>query len=171
MGKLKVFLFIVCMFFSACTPKPTAQTYIDQGNDLLDSSNYEEAIIAFTSAIEIDENNGEAFRGRAFSYRKSEQYDLAMADYERAIQLDPENIELYNDRITISFEIGDFLTVVESVQKKRDKFGENQLTKEESVILNNKDLMNTLLPKMGSDDDADIISIIKTNDYYDCLNA
>ncbi len=98
----------ICMvlLLSACTtaqPKdnsqgietpqaPTWQEQYDLGVRYLSEGNYQEAIIAFTAAIEIDPKRAPAYVGRGDAYVKSGETDenlaAALADYEKAIELD-----------------------------------------------------------------------------------
>lgn len=48
---------------------------------------YEEAIALFTSAFALDKTNTEALSNRANSYRKLENYDAAIADYNAILQI------------------------------------------------------------------------------------
>lgn len=116
----KVFtLFIAAvMLFCACTAKddleesaqetmqaPSWQTQYDLGVRYLSEGNYEEAIIAFTAAIEIDPKNAEVYEQRGNAYwelaqgtRGSEQttaYRCAAEDYELAMQWGSETDALY----------------------------------------------------------------------------
>ena len=102
------------MLFCACSaqPKmeiedavPSWQTQYDLGVRYLSEGNYEEAIIAFTAAIEIDPKNAEVYEQRGNAYwelaqgtRGSEQttaYRCAAEDYELAMQWGSETDALY----------------------------------------------------------------------------
>ena len=68
------------------------QEQYDLGVRYLSEGNYEEAIIAFTAAIEIDPKRPEGYTGRGDAYALSgdtaENLDAALADYEAALELD-----------------------------------------------------------------------------------
>ena len=68
------------------------QEQYDLGVRYLSEGNYEEAIIAFTAAIEIDAKRPEGFIGRGDAYALSgdteDNLSAAQADYEAAIALD-----------------------------------------------------------------------------------
>lgn len=78
---------------------PTWQEQYDLGIRYLSEGNYEEAIIAFTAAIEIDPKRAEAYVGRGDAYVVSgeteENLAAAQADYEMAIELDGTNVDAY----------------------------------------------------------------------------
>lgn len=75
---------------------PNWQEQYDLGVRYLSEGNYEDAIIAFTAAIEIDPNRAEAYVGRGDAYIKSgETLSFAQMDYEQAIELDETLVEAY----------------------------------------------------------------------------
>lgn len=78
---------------------PTYQEQYDLGLRYLSEGNYQEAILAFTAAIEIDPKRAPAYVGRGDAYVKSgeteENLTAAKADYEKAIELDETNAEAY----------------------------------------------------------------------------
>lgn len=71
---------------------PTWQEQYDLGVRYLSEGNYEEAVIAFTAAIEIDPKHAPAYVGRGDTYigsgKTEENLSAAQADYEKAIELD-----------------------------------------------------------------------------------
>ena len=81
------------------TPVLSWQEQYDLGLRYLSEGNYEEAIIAFTAAIEIDPKRAPAYAGRGDAYVLSgeteENLTAAQADYEKAIELDESTIEAY----------------------------------------------------------------------------
>lgn len=77
---------------------PSWQEQYDLGVRYLSDGNYEEAIIAFTAAIEIDSKRPEAYSGLANTY-------IAMGDYDKAAGV-WENIPTETDGVdTTSFSI------------------------------------------------------------------
>lgn len=97
---------VLCFFFAlvACQKRPTWQEQYDLGMRYLSESNYEEAILAFTMAIEIDPNNALAYVGRADAYVQMDVTEgdtaagslaAAQADYEAALTLDDTLADAY----------------------------------------------------------------------------
>ena len=69
------------------------QHYMDLGNRYLSELKYSEAVNAFTKAIDIEPKRSQAYEGRADAYSYMQEYDLAIVDYERAIELAPDHGE------------------------------------------------------------------------------
>ncbi|WP_295635341.1 tetratricopeptide repeat protein [uncultured Intestinimonas sp.] len=86
--KLGGVLLAVVLLLTACSGQGTGswQEQYDLGVRYLSEGNYEEAILAFTAAIEIDPSRAEAYAGRGGAYIASgeteENLATALADYE-----------------------------------------------------------------------------------------
>jgi hypothetical protein len=95
---------LICVGLCACGQKNVAessattwQEQYDLGVRYLSEGNYQEAIIAFTAAIEIDPKQAPAYVGRGDAYcgaaknmtddATSEYYEKAVADYKTAAEL------------------------------------------------------------------------------------
>ncbi len=66
-----------------------------------------DAIQGFTKVI-ADKPSSETYQGRGVAYRVEGKLDLAMADYNQAIQLDPKNQYAYNSRGNVYGDKGDY---------------------------------------------------------------
>lgn len=106
MKRLSHFLLALVLLVgvSACRTQsePHASTWQEQydlGIHYLSEGNYQEAIIAFTSAIEIAPNQAAAYIGRGDAYidfgGTEEKLSAAQADYEMAVELDDASAEAY----------------------------------------------------------------------------
>lgn len=80
----------------SCTlaQEKTAENWIETGEELLFNGSLEESIEAFNKAIELDPQNGEAWRYKALIFRDQGEYDEAIAAFDRAIELDPQNAKV-----------------------------------------------------------------------------
>lgn len=146
-------LLTISMVFSltACSSdSSTWQEQYDLGIRYLSEGNYEEAIIAFTAAIEIDPKEVPAYVGRGDAYigsgKTEDNLTAAKVDYEMAIELDetcaeayigladvyiaqgsPEKAsEILNQAIEVVGETGALATVLERLEEyMRDVSDEN----------------------------------------------
>ena len=67
----------VLILLAGCQKKMTVQDYLDLGDKYLTEANYEEAIVAFTKAIEVEPKAMKAYEGLTNAYIKTENYEKA----------------------------------------------------------------------------------------------
>lgn len=160
------FVFVPLLILSACAQPPTrpapgdgAATWEEQyelGVRYLSDGNYEEAIIAFTAAIEIDPKRSPAYVGRGDAHSGVAQklsgalgdtelpdkavssYENAVADYLAALDLDESTAEVYRKAAEVYVALGDLDSAItllergvaatedEDLQGYLDKLIENQ---------------------------------------------
>jgi tetratricopeptide (TPR) repeat protein len=94
------------------TPQETrernAEVLFDRGVESLNSQDYEAAIDFFTRVIDRVADNPGAYGNRAIAYEKRNDLPHAMADYAKALKLDPNNADLYSSRGLCFFRQGDY---------------------------------------------------------------
>ena len=101
MVSMLVIMVIIFGGFTACDKisQPTWQEQYDLGMQYLEDGDYEQAIVAFTAAIEIDPKQAVVYVGRAQAYigsgEKEENLSAALTDYESALDLDDMNPDIY----------------------------------------------------------------------------
>lgn len=64
-------------------------TLKEEGNKALAADNFEEAIAAYTEAINLDPSNHVLFSNRSAAYAKAGKYELALKDADQTIALNP----------------------------------------------------------------------------------
>ncbi len=116
-----------------CACKSTAdrwQEKYDLGVRYLEEGNYEEAIIAFTAAIEIDPKQAPAYVGRGDAYIGSGETGKnlaeAQADYEMAIELDEANAQAYLGLADVYIRKGDYDKALEVLRDGMEKTRNDQ---------------------------------------------
>lgn len=114
----------------------TWQEQYDLGIRYLSEGNYQEAVIAFTAAIEIDPKQAPAYVGRGDAYILSneteENLSAAQADYEKAIEL--------NDALA-----GAYLGLANVYIQRRDYDGALKILRDGLVRIEaNEDLSNKI---------------------------
>jgi len=117
----------------------TWQEQYDVGVRYLSEGNYEEAIIAFTTAIEIDPKQALAYLGRGNAYIGSgeteENLAAALADYESAVEMDETNVDAYLGLADVYIRQADYDKALELLQQGLIKVGnDEQLTAKISEI-------------------------------------
>ena len=97
-----VVVLIICMAWQTvfAQEKGSPLEWFHKGVALENKRVYEEAINMFTKAIELDDNYVDAYLQRGKSYRGSRatKPELSMADFDKAIAIDPINAETYYQR-------------------------------------------------------------------------
>jgi len=98
----------------------SATWWFDQGADYHQQGDYENAIAAYSQAIELDPSFAEAYYGRGFAYHSLGNYAQAITDYTEAIAMNPgwdlpylnQGLAYVNTGDT-ALAIADFLWVLE----------------------------------------------------------
>ena len=99
-GKIKVMLLIcsALLMLGCANPVLTYVEHLEQGRTYGDQQQWDEAIVQYTKAIELDPELAEAYNNRGIAYGQKGESDNAIADFDKVIELDPERVEAYNLR-------------------------------------------------------------------------
>ncbi|HLM59646.1 MAG TPA: tetratricopeptide repeat protein, partial [Pyrinomonadaceae bacterium] len=89
---LTLLAFIVCLAFTACSSQ-SKQKHIARGEEYLQKRKYQEAVMEFRAAADIDKMSAEAYWGLARSFENLGQYSEAVEQLRRATELNPDNLE------------------------------------------------------------------------------
>ena len=73
----------------------TPSVHVERGRIYLDQGNVEKSIDNFNKAIEFPGDNFDAFFYRGLAYHRTDRFDEAIKDYERAIQINSKNPRTY----------------------------------------------------------------------------
>ena len=128
---------ILVLGLCACGQKAGAtwQEQYDLGVKYLNEGNYEEAVIAFTAAIEIDEKRPEGFIGRGDAYMGQAEggeadslYRDALADYLAALDLDDRLAEAYEKAAGVYVSLGDVDAAIELLERGAEVTGDSGLS-------------------------------------------
>jgi tetratricopeptide (TPR) repeat protein len=104
------------------------QEQYDMGMRFLDESDYEEAVLAFTAAIEIDTKQPLAYVGRGDAYVGLEQYENAVPDYEQAITLDESVAEVYLKLADTYESLGDPAAAEDALRRGYEATGDEAIS-------------------------------------------
>ncbi len=105
-GKIKVMLLICSALLMLGCANPALE-HLEQGYTYADQEQWDEAIVQYTKAIELDPELARAYNNRGWAYGEKGQSDLAIADYNKAIELDPELAMAYSNRGNTYFDKGE----------------------------------------------------------------
>lgn len=126
-ARLLCLLLAVCLLGGCGSAETTWQEQYDLGVRYLSEGNYEQAVIAFTAAIEIDPKRPETYLGRAQAYvglgGSEENLEAARADYETALDLDDSLIEAWLGLADVYILKGDTDKAREILEEAADKTG------------------------------------------------
>jgi len=125
MKRLFLILTLCIVVLIGCSSKIGSwQENYDLGIRYLNEGNYAEAIIAFTTAIEIDEKNVVAYLGRAESYigsgETAESLSYALKDYEKVTELDETVSAAYLGMADVYIRQGEYDKALEILQNVPD---------------------------------------------------
>ena len=134
MKRICSWLLTIVLVLGLCACGQSAQAKWQEQYDLgvryLSEGNYEEAIIAFTAAIEIDPKRPEAYVGRGGAYigsgETAENLAAALADYEAALELDETNAAAWLGIADVYIRQGDYDKALEILREALEKTENDQ---------------------------------------------
>ncbi len=141
--------FAMILTLCACGKKSGTgwQEQYDLGVRYLSEGNYEEAVIAFTAAIEIDPKRPEAFLGRGSAYigagETAENLAAAQADYEKALELDDTSAEAYLGLADVYIRQGEYDKAQELLRQALEKLGDDPDISDKLAELENGDVTDS----------------------------
>lgn len=102
-------------------------TYLDTGLHFLSEGNYEEAVLAFNAAIEIDPKSAEAYIGLGDAHTGMERYSRAADEYEQAIKISDQYVDAYSGLANAYLELGDVESAVRILNEGADAIENEEL--------------------------------------------
>lgn len=118
--------------------KGRAEQYKTQGNDLMKQEKFQEALVCYTQAIDIDDSNAVYFCNRAAAYSKLLQHEHALNDCSRAIQLDPNYSKAYGRKGLAHSAVNQHAAAKECYQQAMELDPANQSYKQNLEIAEQK---------------------------------
>jgi tetratricopeptide (TPR) repeat protein len=82
----------VCFAFTACSSQ-SKQKHIARGEEYLQKRKFQEAVMEFRAAADIDKSSAEAHWGLARSYENLGQFYEAAENLRQTVELNPDNLE------------------------------------------------------------------------------
>lgn len=110
-----LFMFFISGFI--CGAQTTKDEFVQLGLKQEDRQNYDEAIVLYNKALDLDPNFSNAFTHRAASYFGKKDYVTALADVNKAIVLDPQSVIAHHRKGLILKEQGKYDEAVAEYNK------------------------------------------------------
>ena len=92
-------------------------SYYNRGTAHYENGEYDQAILCFDKAIEINNKFAEAYCNRGTAYKDKGEYDRAISDYSKALEIKPGFAVAYCNRAVIFHSQGNFDKAWEDVHK------------------------------------------------------
>ena len=92
---------------------PTAESFYQLGKKAQESGNIEDAVLAYTSALDLDSKHTAALYNRGAAYFSMSKYGKALADFNAVLLLQPDDKEAIERRGNVRFMMGQFAEAVE----------------------------------------------------------
>ena len=90
---LTLFAFLgICLAFTACS-SGSKQKHIARGEEYLQKRKFQEAVMEFRAAADIDKTSAEAHWGLARSYESLGQFQETVENLRQTAELNPDNLE------------------------------------------------------------------------------
>src|SRR5262252_1340366 len=93
---LPLFVVLIAAFvMGACTtPEKAKAQHVARGQELLKEKRFQEAVLEFRGALQIDEKLGDAHWGLANAYEGLQRYQEAFDEMRQTADLDPNNLDV-----------------------------------------------------------------------------
>jgi tetratricopeptide (TPR) repeat protein len=101
LGAAALAALLVGFIYKRATDPINARASYDAGTRLLQGAHYEEAILAFTQALDKQPDFAEAYRMRGRIYFEETELDRSIGDYTAAIKLRPSDPQTLLDRAAV----------------------------------------------------------------------
>jgi|GEM_PF-1128152 len=96
---------------------PTAESFIQQGDQAAQGGDYQQAITFYTQAIQLDPSNALAYYKRGLAYAQSEDQPAAILDYNQALALNPQYAPAYSARAAAYLELDGLALALDDVAR------------------------------------------------------
>jgi|GEM_PF-1353590 len=108
----------------SCTDFTTANEYGLRGDTAFDSRLFEDAVLDYSCAIQLDPTDTSYYNSRGNAYYWLERDAEARADYVKVLELDPEASYAHNNLANLYYKIGDYEQALEGYTRALE-LGEN----------------------------------------------
>ena len=100
-------IFLILTILAGCGNIESVKLY-NQGTELLEKGQYDQAIANFDKAIEINPRYAEAYNNRGIAYLRKGQYDKAISDFTKVIEINPKDAMAHENRGLVYAILGQY---------------------------------------------------------------
>merc|ERR1712002_879255 len=97
-----------------------------KGNDMFTKGDYPGAVKAYSEAIKRNPEDAKIFSNRAAAYSKLMEFNLALKDCDKCIELDPNFIKGHIRKGHICIALKNFQKAIEAFEKAQSLYSGNQ---------------------------------------------
>jgi tetratricopeptide (TPR) repeat protein len=123
--QIGVVLLVILLFLSSCvsTPNKTqtelrdARAYNKRGIAYWSKGQYDQAILDYNKALEINPRYADAYNNRGVAYADTGQYDQAILDYNKALEINPGYAYAYKNRAVSYYFKREYYEALKDVNK------------------------------------------------------
>jgi tetratricopeptide (TPR) repeat protein len=108
MKKRIFFMAMLIAVLSFNTLGQNAKKYYKAGTEFVDNLKYEDAIVQFSNAIELDPSDPEFYNTRGQTYEKLLKYPEAKSDFEKALVFSPKDLDILVSLGAIANKTGNY---------------------------------------------------------------
>lgn len=91
-----LFLIVLTLLASACSPEAKKKRALDGGNKYFEKGQYKQARLMYLNAIKADARFGEAYYRLALTNLRLGAYGEALGNLQRTVELQPENLDAHS---------------------------------------------------------------------------
>ncbi len=106
--KRHIVFVITLSIFATFAYGQSAKSFYKAGDKFFDVKQYEDAILQYTKAVDVDPEYEKAYVSRAVTYEKLGNYAEAAADYERALVFLPKDEKVHYNAGKAYYQSGEF---------------------------------------------------------------
>lgn len=126
MKKAFILFFTLLILLASCVTTDYEDFY-NLGMKALYECDYEQAVLYFDNALELNPDMPDAYIGRAKAYEGLGEYEKAASDYEKATELDNSNSEAYIGLADMYEKLGEVEKAEEIRRILHEQSGESEL--------------------------------------------
>ena len=116
MKKIIYLLLVLFIGFPSTSQAQNVKQIVKTGDEFFSRGNYNDALIQYSKAIDVQSNNASLYVKRAGVYEKTGDFEKAAEDYDRAGVFDSKNSDIFYQAGRMYYKMGDYNLSLEKAQ-------------------------------------------------------